>query len=195
MPRKQKTYFDWLLDIVERTYEYGALLKQLYGIPYFALVPNDENRGADGIQLRTDFYYETGSTEPFYVPGSLYYADSEGVIECTDVHTAPCSVLEMLIGVAKRVEFDLFMTDFDRSVGEWFWVLIDNLGLSGYDDSLYFNPQTEENVAFIVHRMLQREYECDGSGGLFPIKSATKDMRRVEVWYQMSDWLNENYWR
>ena len=33
----------------------------------------------------------------------------------------------------------------------------------------------------------------DGFGGLFPLKHAKKDQRKVEIWYQLQNWLMENY--
>ena len=33
----------------------------------------------------------------------------------------------------------------------------------------------------------------NGTGGLFPLKRPRVNQRRVEVWYQMSEYLMENY--
>ena len=41
--------------------------------------------------------------------------------------------------------------------------------------------------------MLAREYSDNGHGGLFPLKNPKKDQRKVEIWYQMTEYINENY--
>ena len=82
-------YLDFLCDVVGRAYEYDKLLAHLHGIEFYSLVPNDDNRGVDGEQMRTIFLDEVGPQ------GS------------TSLPNGPCTVLEMLIGVAQRLEFEL----------------------------------------------------------------------------------------
>ena len=48
-------------------------------------------------------------------------------------------------------------------------------------------------VKAAVECLLERRYLEDGDGGLFPLKCPRKDQRRVEIWYQMSAWVIENY--
>ena len=40
---------------------------------------------------------------------------------------------------------------------------------------------------------VERRYKRSGEGGLFPLKNAAKDQRKVEIWYQLSSYLLENY--
>jgi hypothetical protein len=37
--------------------------------------------------------------------------------------------------------------------------------------------------------MLYREYDADGTGGLFRTSNPNKDMRKEEIWYQMMEYL------
>lgn len=170
-----KSYFGYLCSIVGRTYEYGELLSYLNSVLFYSLVPNDDNRGADGEQLRDRYLDEVG---PSWAPS---------------LPNSPCTVLEMLIGVAFRLEFELLGGRFERSAGEWFWVLIDNLGLEWCDNLALERLGEAEKMAQIVENLLERRYSEDGEGGLFPLKSPRKDQRRVEIWYQMSAWVIENY--
>lgn len=168
-------YLDFLYTIVGREQEYEDLLTHLHKIEFYSLVPNDDNRGADGEHLREIFTTEVGPT------GSSSLPDMS------------CTVLEMLIGVAKRLEFDLMGSSFERSVGEWFWVLIDNLGLEYCDRTAYYQMNAGIEVEERIRIFLERRYSFDGDGGLFPLQSADKDQREVEIWYQMSAWVIENY--
>jgi len=150
-------------------------LAQLHGVEFYSLVPNDDNRGADGEQLRNIYIDEVGPTRAPSLPKS------------------PCTVLEMLIGVAYRLEFELLGGNYERPAKDWFWVLIDNLGLEWFVDTNFTQYNVLSEVDEKVQILLERQYNTDGSGGLFPLSYPQKDQRRVEIWYQMSAWVIENY--
>ena len=46
----------------------------------------------------------------------------------------------------------------------------------------------------ILEKLLLREYEFDGTGGLFPLGDwAEEDQRELEIWYQAQLFLMKNY--
>jgi len=159
-------YFDFLCHVVDKENRHGILLQTLYRIDYYSLIPNDDNRGVDGQLLRESFVEEGRQTLSF----------------CP---TGPCKVLEMLIGLSIRLEFETSQSRWEKTIGEWFWILIDNLGLNGC--------RNKHEIMDKVGIMLERRYNEDGDGGLFPLKDPKKDQRRVEIWYQMSQYMLENY--
>jgi len=173
-------YFEFLCDVVGRTYEYHLLLEHLHGIEFYSLVPNDDNRGVDGECLRE-----------LYLDESMAWSASRRRTN-EDSLVGPCTVLEMLIGLAKRVEEDLLGSPFEHSTAECFWILIENLGLEWCDD-VWIEQHGAKEVDEKVMILLERRYSYDGDGGLFPLRMAQKDQRRVEIWYQMSAWIIENY--
>ena len=173
------SYFDFLWNLVGRKKEYGRLLLYLHETEFYSLVPNDDNRGVDGEQLRNHYFDEVGPTRPPSLPN--------------DIPDGPCTVLEMIIGVAFRLEFELLGGQYERPAADWFWVLIDNLGLTGYTDQKMGYGIYILEVKAAVECLLERRYLEDGDGGLFPLKRPIKDQRRVEIWYQMSAWVIENY--
>ena len=69
----------------------------------------------------------------------------------------------------------------------WFWGMIGSLGLHGMTDDCFH----EEYVSDVIDRFLNREYHYDGRGGLFSLSNPRKDMREVEIWYQMMWYLDE----
>jgi hypothetical protein len=121
------------------------------------------------------------------------FLDEEGPSGALSLPKGPCTVLEMLIGVAQRLDWELQGGRFERPASDWFWVLIDNLDLTWCENLEYSKPDSRAEVEFKVVRLLERGYSEDGNGGLFPLKSPKKDQRRVEIWYQMSAWVIENY--
>lgn len=161
-------YLEWLYALVGRQAEnvdHWDLMHHLYTREFVMLVPNDDNRCKDGIALRDEFK----RSDPSIRPSRIWMSTG-------------CSVLEMMIGVARHIVFEM-----DGDVGEWFWHLIDNLGLTRYNDKRY-NARWIDQV---VERLVWRQYSYDGKGGLFPLKEPYEDQRQVELWFQMESYMLE----
>jgi hypothetical protein len=162
-------YLTWLYSQVaevrprksSRTYWY--LLRQLYSTEFAWLIPNDDNRAEDGQALRSEWASQQDTT-----------VDGEWL-------SLGCSFLEMLIGVSRRLEFEA-----GGEASSWFWHLIENMGLLGFNDRSKFSPEHVEDRTSAV---IWRTYDYSGNGGLFPLRDATQDQRRVEIWYQLSEYL------
>jgi hypothetical protein len=166
-------YFEWMCDAIDlqrfsKQVTYRKLLAHLHNIEFVWSIPMDDNRADDGVQLRRRFALS---------------CDDAGL---ADYILGPCSVLEMMVALAIRCES--FMDDAavgDRA-GQWFWGMIHNLGLSNMIDSK-FDINFVDNV---IWRFLNRDYEPDGRGGLFTVKHYPQDMRTVEIWWQLSWYLD-----
>lgn len=173
-------YFKWMYGLVcdkkrySKTPSYRRLLRYLNSIEFQYTIPMDANRAEDGMDLRYRFAYD------------CRYEDAM-IAECLD--DRPCSMLEMMIALALRCEEDIMIDpDFGDRKGQWFWEMIVNLGLGSMHDENF----DEEYVDFVIERFHDRNYHPDGSnGGLFTVKDAPRDMRDVEIWYQMCWHLNE----
>lgn len=76
--------------------------------------------------------------------------------------------------------------DIGNRTGQWFWGMIVNLGLGSMTDDLY----DEKLVETAINRLLDRRYAPDGTGGLFTVKNCDRDLRKVEIWYQLCWYLN-----
>lgn len=177
MNRKDKIendYFEWIYELMcgrryAKDISYRKLLSHLHSVEFTYSIPRDSNRAADGIDLRYRFAL-TRKHHDVYL-----YLDG------------PCSVLEMMVALAIRCE-EAIMDDpsvGDRT-GQWFWGMIANLGLGSMTDERY----DRRYVDYIIHRFLNREYKPNGEGGLFTIRNSTRDMRTVEIWYQLNDYIN-----
>lgn len=166
-------YFEWLLDKIEyryiRTEDYTLLLKYLYEREFTWIIPFDSNRAENGIGLRYEFKSEYGFTGR------------------TD--DKPCSVLEMLIALARDWEHDITY-DFhkgDRS-SQWFWTMIDNLELLNYPNLEFDSHEVEE----ILEVWLSRKFLKSGKKSVFPVKNWDTDQRNLEIWLQLQNYVMEN---
>ena len=178
----EEAYFKWLYKRVgvvsnrNPATSHFLVLDTLIKLDYYWTVPNDDNREQDGLELRDEFCDEHGSWE-----------GSEFPVE------APCSVLEFLIGLAKRMAYMGDGLVPFSSVGEWFWHMMHNLGLDGYTDLYCLDyDDYEESIVRIITKLLDRTYEYDGEGGLFPLAYPQRDQRDVEIWYQLNSYILEN---
>lgn len=172
-------YLTWLYarigSVNERSKSktYWVLFRQLYTQEFVWLVANDDNRVDDGRDLRYEFLDEIGISR-----------DVD-----PDWMGMGCSVLELLMGLAKRFAFET-----DRTPRYWFWELLENLDLVRFTDAVNTKTKTQEIVNEIVHDLIFRNYHPSGRGGLFPLETPDKDQRNVEIWYQLCAYILErNY--
>lgn len=160
-------YFDWLTSYIGGTIQngvdYSKTLYQLYKTPFFYILDADKNRIEDAYTLRD--IYDGDASE---------YPDK-------------CSVLELIIAVASRCQ-DVMFDGYDNpyTVKFWFWKMFENLELENMDDT-HYDPYYVEHVTC---RLISRDYEPDGRGGLFYISEPPEDMRNVQIWYQMNWYLD-----
>ena len=167
-------YFNWLYEIVcegrfPATVSYRKLLMYLHSTEFTYSILKDKNRAADGVDLRYRFE-----------------------LACDRIHASrylkgPCSVLEMMVALAIRCE-ETIMDDpqFGNRTSQWFWSMIVSLGLGNMIDSRFDKNKFDE----VIDRFLKREYDADGSGGLFTVKNSFQDLRDVEIWTQMCLYLD-----
>lgn len=168
-------YFEWLCDkiINESGVKYSKLMSYLFDTIFTPMMEMDENRAEDGKNLRRRFEIEN------HVPRDL-------VLNLFRSETS-CSMLEMMVALAIRCE-ETIMTDdeFGDRTGTWFWNMIVSLGLGTMNDSRF----DERYINIVLDRFMNRQYKRNGEGGLFTIDGIKRDMRNVEIWYQMCWYLD-----
>lgn len=173
--RNRSSYFEWLSQLIGnrgQSRDCYDFISDLHSYDFYSLIPNDENRALDGIGLRERFIDETGIEAP----------------------NGSCTLLEMLIALAERLDFVLYSPDSGEDRRErWFWLLINNLGLQKYNCDDPNRTRKERINRGIIQKFLERQYSDTGRGGLFPLNDPIKDQREVEIWYQMMYYVEENY--
>lgn len=157
-------YLTWLYTKVERLRDgeppYFELLEQMFKTKFDWMIPNDDNRVEDGLALRRRFQFETGQD-----------------ISSGDWMDLDCSFLEMLVALSQRLSFQI-----DEDVPNCFWHILRNIGI---DENCQDGLIDHEYVDDALNRVIWRNYEADGSGGLFPLQNPDRDQRGVELIYQL----------
>jgi hypothetical protein len=136
----------------------------------------DNNRDTDGRALR-EYYYE-----------------EHKMVFSRALLAEPASVLEVLIALANRMDDQLYSPEMGLRSSVWFWGFIKNLDLDSYSDEVIFDSDIMGEINRSLDIFLNRKYDSRGRGGIFPLrKKVSKDLRKVELWYQMMYYLDENY--
>lgn len=165
-----QAYFEWLLDQVgaqRGSQTYRDLCWALYKKEFVWIIPNDDNRVADGLDLLVEFFHQNG-------------------LEAQTVRVEKgCSFLELIVGLSRRLAFIA-----DGIAGDWAWILLGNLGFHSSSDPL--NEYAHRYIDEVCDRVIWRTYEENGAGGLFPLGFSTEDQTKVELWYQMNAYVEEN---
>ena len=160
-------YFRWLsAQIVVKQRgtpkTFDGLFRILHSRDFVWIIPNDDNRVADALDLRREIWGEGNQ-----IPRS-------GV-----------STLEVLVALSRRLAFN---AGGDRE--HWAGQLIRNLGLHKMYDPL--TKRKSMQIEDTLEALIWRTYDADGTGGFFPLARMEDDQTQVEIWYQMSAYINEH---
>lgn len=166
---RSEDYFRWLVPQIRderETPTYWDLFSIMFEKEFKSLVDYDENRMVDGTDLRAEFCY------------------SQRIRKDALKNLGPCSFLELLIGLSRRLSFAA-----GGSAQGWAWQLIVNIELAGMSDPL--TRRRLRRVDDILDTVIWRKYTPDGIGGFFPLAWPDEDQTTKELWYQMAAYIDE----
>ena len=172
--RLDDAYFIWLYSQVASVREkskastYWFLLRELHSKEFVWFVANDDNRLEEGRDLRDEFLSD-----------GRHEADPEWM-------SLGCSMLEMLVAFSRRLAFTT-----EGEPRDWFWHMLQNLSLEHHTDAYSGAPHQKEDIDEILDRVIYRNYDASGEGGIFPLIHPERDQRKVELWYQFNAYLLE----
>ena len=170
-------YFEWIFDMVcgmrfAEDISFRKLLSHLHNTEFRYSIPNDKSRAREGENLRHRFALTQMPDVPEY--------------EILDILAGPCSVLEMMVALAIYAEEHIMSNpQIGNRVGQWFWNMVVNLGLGDQMDNRF----DRRYVDTVLRRFLDRKYDPNGKGGLFTIRNCDRDLRKVEIFYQLCWYL------
>lgn len=180
----REEYFSWLCGLVskDKRWAYHTLCKELHKKEFRWFVPNDDNRCEDGLRLR-DRFIEENNIDETHLEVRYFLKDK-------------CTVFEVLVALAYRMDDQMHpLNDSKPRIARWFTEMIRNLRLDGFYDGCD-GPVTEAEIDEILENFMDRTYDEYGNGGLFPLKTRPRnDQTKVEIWYQLMLYLDENYGR
>lgn len=172
-----KEYEEWILKLLGfRKKNMTKLMDWLHTHPFVWLesMPMDHNRNNDGLNLRED------------------YEDINGILvldeECM-LNDCQCSILEMLAGLAIRIDREYIGSPGECKPNAIFMEMLNNLDLLRYNDRKFHKDAVEK----IVLRWLSRNFDRNGSGSIFPLKRSDIDQRDCQIWSQMQAYISEKY--
>lgn len=169
-PLSAEDYLRWLApqigeeDGVQEPY--WGLLHIMFEKEFVWLVPNDDNRLADGLDLRAEFCF------------------SQHIRADALKNQGPSTFLEVLIGLSRRLAFAA-----GGKAPGWAWVLLGNLELTAMNDPL--SRRKKQQIDDILDVVIWRTYKPDGVGGFFPLAWPDEDQTKIELWYQMAAYIAE----
>lgn len=172
-------YFKWLKSLVDAEESHSFLWRKLHSTDFVWVVERDENRAEDGKYLRYLFTVTAYDRIDF---------DEE---EVEQYLSGPCSVMEFLVGLAKRMEDDImYDPELEDRTSKWFHEMVDNLGLTKYDDKHYSDVEVDD----IIHRFMSRKYGKNGVGNIFWVAHFSGPLfKNLEIWDQMQAYVLEKY--
>lgn len=176
-------YYTWLISLIDppkqvvsSIRQHGMLLFELWKREFywFDSHANEEARAMDGKTLRDQFLMDFDMT-PNKVP------------------QGPCTVLEMLIAFALRIDTQVHDWRLGNRPWEWIEMFVNNLGfcdlidqdINPVRDAGYINARLE---TWMTHQLGQR-----GEGGLFRFKRPILTINDMDNWAQMNRWIIENF--
>ena len=174
-------YFVWLCELVSvdgryTDVSYWRLARELFDLLYFCDNDYDESRAMDGLALRR------------------YYIDSGG----TDPYEGECTVLEVLIALARRIENTLDELDGESRIAMYFWEMIENLELGNLSDFAFEEDSRRANgymrrIDRKITNWMEHHISYNGAGGPFPLRNPKCNQAYVDLWYQACAYIDEHY--
>ena len=176
-------YFLWLGSLVDVDWDrYEHLMYLMYEMDFVWCLELDSSRVDDAMALREE-YYDLDPSEDWIM-----------------LSEKPASVLEVLITLARRMDDVVIDIDTGDRTRFWFWEFVSNLGLKKYTDLRLFGDEYGHidldsyeddmiDIQVILENWMNRTFEWDGKGSIFPIDDCVRDQRERPITYQMADYI------
>ena len=188
-------YIWYLYNLVRNGGEkYRNLCLELFKNRFFitrSAPKRDVDREKDGLELRTEWSNRVHKLD------NVIQNEYPGDDLDAEFHSISCTMLEMIIGISKRMSEQLMNEDGEDKTAQYFWEIIGNLGLDCWDDD-NFGWETglaPKNIGKICEILCKRQYNPDGTGGgMFPMPGVLGiNQKKMEIWYQMQEYINWKY--
>ena len=173
---KDQEYIRWICDQLGlRVTKWRGMISTLNKIPYRWSIDTDENRAVEGINLRNDYFKERGFNR-------------------VDTDSRDCTVLEMLVSLANRLNFDYVGYPGDEKNGRIFIDFCKNLGIvSAESNENQCYSGDFEDISENIDRWLDGNFEENGEGSPFYTPSEDINLSNLSVWSAALGWLQYGF--
>ena len=169
----------WLYSIVDGDLDYCKLSGHIHTFGFRYTVIADENRLMDGYALR----------EAFMESNDIDFIQPE--IEA--LLYQPVTLFEVMIALCDRMDFQLDDLSGTPRHPIWYAELLGNLKLADLEGDFRMTVSRRRRIDMILDNLLDRTYGPNGVGSLFPIPGTRRDLRTVELWYQLAWYIKEHH--
>lgn len=169
---KDPEYIKWICDQLGlRVTKWRGVMSNLNKIPYRWYIDTDENRAVEGLNLRNDYFKDRGFNR-------------------IDSDNSDCTVLEMLVSLANRLNLDYVGYPGDEKNGLIFIDFCKNLGIiSEESDENQCYSGDFEDISESVDAWLDGDFEENGDGSPFYVPSGDINLQNLSVWSAALGWL------
>lgn len=169
----ENEYLDWLMKRVDvDPRKYSRLMELLHQTPFIWKIREDKRRAMDGMALREEFIDDF----PYHIDSRNmdYFFTNWG-----------CSVCEMLVAFAIRIDNEYIGAPNKEDPGAIFWEMICNLGLDFYENRRFSVKKVQNMLNLMMQKSQKTPFPCR--------KNWPKNYEKWEFWAQMTHYLTENY--
>jgi hypothetical protein len=172
LEKEWENYREWLVDRVQfNKNNYDDLIVILHQAPFYSCLARDDDRAKDGRYLRTEYF------------------QNDDLLDEIMSNYKDCSVFEMLVAFSIRIDNEWIGDPGEEHPETIFWEMLCNLGLDKCTNRRINSKFVMETLDIWVNR----KFDSDGRGSIFPLKNTSRDQRSVEIWGQLQEYLGENY--
>lgn len=202
----ESDYFDWLCALAGTDGDemlgngYRMLSKRLHEKEFYWILPRDDNRAVDGVDLRLRFLDE----RPDYAEIDIKKRKKKHFLE------RYCSVFEMLIGLCWRLTDEvIYGSPNKRIISKLFMDILYRTELYEMMDNV-FDEEMAALLEIKINKILDRKYDKDGDGSFFGVCRKKKrgqlgdfgdvygrkicDKTKLEIWNQALEWIETENW-
>lgn len=178
-----KGYLEWLVEKSQIQRETGKIL---FENDFRSDMTEDDIRARDGLELRMVYAKDVGSES------GKNERDIDRIWK--SIH-GKCSVLEVLVKLAFQLDGMVNEEEKGSMVPYFMEEFLKNLEILKlkFGENPKKNEAISEEIQRKIDRFLDRNYNKNGTGGgLFPVKNCANDHRKLAIWKQMNEWLDEH---
>ena len=164
---------------------YYNLCNILQNTAFIPILPMDENRSYECLELRKEFT-ECSGRNP----------ETIDVLNYELGHRGTGTMLELLVVLTFYIHYNLLESEYDAEPSKWFLEMLENCGILPYAINNWSGDEKVNNIKSILRIINLRRFNWDGEGSFFPIRfphSPHSDQRYEEILIQANNYIAENY--